>query len=239
MKQLQDAYANWQKQPTNANMMYALQAAQPVIDMALKSYVGSRDPVAISRARILVLRALKSYNPQKGTQLRTYLLNQLQPLRRLAAKRRFVAHIPEQAQYNMSGLREAEADLTDELGREPTDIELADRTGMSMKRIKHLRSMVVPQAEGMFGPEGPPEIDMPDSMQDWQDYVYYDLSPTDRKIFEWRTGYNKKPTLGVSDIAKRLNMSAGRVTQRANKIAVKLEEGLSLGRQRTGQEIPG
>ena len=230
MKRLNEAYAGWQKQPSNVNMMRALQAAQPTIDMALRSYVGHRDPVALSQAKLLALRAMKGYDPRRGTQLRTHLLTQLQPLRRLAAKRRFVSNIPEQAQYDMSGIKDAEADLAEDLGREPTEAELADKTGLSLKRIQHIRKMVVPQAESMFGVEGPPESDVPSSMQDWQDYVYHDLSPTDKKIFEWRTGYNKKPTLGVSDIAGKLNLSAGRVTQRANNIAVKLEEGLDIGR---------
>lgn len=238
MKQLKDAYSNWQRKPTRANMMDALQAAQPIIDMAIRSYVGNQDPVARSHARILAMRAIKNYDPGKKTQLRTYMLTQLQPLRRLAAKRRFVSHIPEQAQYEMSGIRDAEAELTDELGREPSDLELADRTGMSMKRIKYLRGLQAPQAESVFGAEGPPQESVPNPMDDWQDYVYHDLSPTDQKIFEWRTGYNKKPVLGVSDIARKLNLSAGRVTQRANNIAVKLAEGLSLGRQ-SGSEVPG
>jgi DNA-directed RNA polymerase specialized sigma subunit len=235
--QLKDAYTAWKKQPTRPNMMHALQASQPIIEMALRSYVGSKDPVAISHARILAMRAIKSYDPQRGTQLRTHMLTQLQPLRRLAAKRRFVSHIPEQAQYDMSGLREAEADLTDELGREPTEAELADKTGLSMKRLRYLRQMAVPTAESSFAEEAL-QTDAPNPMNDWQDYVYYDLSPTDKKIFEWRTGYNKKPTLGVSEIAKKLNMSAGRVTQRANNIAIRLEEGLSLG-PKPGQEVPG
>lgn len=231
MKQLMIAHEAWKRDPSQANLMHVLQASQPIINMAIKSYVGNQDPVAISHARILAMRAIKSYDPKRGTQLRTHLLTQLQPLRRLAAKRRFIVNVPEQVQYDMSGLREAEADLTDELGREPSESEVADRTGLAIKRLRHIRGMAIPQAESAFGPEGPPQTQQSNIMNDWQDYVYYDLSQTDKKIFEWRTGYNGKATLGVSDIARKLGMSAGAVTQRANKTAVKLEEGLDLGRK--------
>ena len=231
MKQLKIAYEAWHKDPSQANLMHALQASQQIINTALRSYVGNQDPVAISHARILALRAIKSYDASRGTQLRTHMLTQLQPLRRLAAKRRFVVNIPEQVQYDMSGLREAEADLTEELGREPSESEIADRTGLAIKRLRHIPGMAIPQAEGAFGVEGPPQVQQPNPMDDWQDYVYYDMSQTDKKIFEWRTGYNGKPTLGVSDIARKLGMSAGAVTQRANKTAIKLEEGLNLGKK--------
>lgn len=230
MKQLMDSYSAWKKDQTQASLMGTLQAAQPIINTALQTYVGSKDPVAISHARILALRAIKSYDSNRGTQLRTHMLTQMQPLRRLAAQRRFVTHVPEQVQYDLSGIREAEADLSDELGREPTEIELADHTGFSVKRLKHLRQFSIAQPESMFGVEGPPQSEEHNPMDDWRDYVYHDLGPTDQKIFEWRTGYNGKPQLGVSDIAKRLGLSAGRVTQRANDISTRLEEGLSVGR---------
>lgn len=229
MKKLQEAYTNWSKDPTTPNMMHALQAAQPVIDMAVRSYVGNNDPVTISRARLLTLKALRSYDPKRGTQLRTHLLTQLQPLKRLAAQRRFVAHVPEQVQYDMTGLRDAEANLTEELGREPSDAEISDRTGLSMLRIRKIRKMAMPMPESVFGQEGPPESEEANPMNDWQDYVYHDLGPVDQKIFEWRTGYNGRPQLGVSEISKKLGLSAGRVTQRANMISGKLEEGLKVG----------
>lgn len=231
MKQMMEAYDQWKKKPTRSGMAHVLQSAKPVIDMAIRSYVGAQDPVAYSQAKLLAMKAIKAYDPSKGTKLRTHMLTQLQPLRRLAAKRRFVSHVPEQIQYDMSGLTQAEADLTDEFGREPTEAEVSDRTGLNIKRIKKIRQMSVPQHESSFGQEGPPQVDEHKPMDEWQDYVYYDLSPADKKIFEWRTGYNGKPVLGVSEISKKLNMSAPRVTQRANNISIKLEEGLDFVRR--------
>lgn len=233
MKQMMDAYQAWRKKPSPQAASAFVRAARPVIDMAVRSYVGYSDPVAYSQAKLLALKAMKSYDPRKNTQLRTHMLTQMQPLRRLSAKRRFVAHIPERVQYDMSGLKEAQAELTNELGRDPTDIELADKSGMSLKRIKHMRKFSVSTPESTMDLDKGIVTDERGPMDEWQDYVYYDLSPTDKKIYEWRTGYNGNKVLGVGEIAKKLNLSSGRVTQRANDIAMKLEEGLSLGKPRS------
>lgn len=223
------AYDYWRKSPTQQNMLKVLQEVKPILDMAIRSYVGSQDPVAYSHAKLLAIKAIRNYDPSKKTQLRTHLLTQLQPLKRLAAKRRFVTHIPEQAQYDMSGLGQAEADLTFELGREPTEEELSDRTGLHLKRIKKLRALVAPTSESAFEEGSTPQTEEYNPMNDWQDYVYHDLNPTDKKIFEWRTGYNGKPIRGVQEVSKELNISSARVTQRANDIAKKLEEGINVG----------
>lgn len=229
MSDLDKAFEAWKTAQTPETMDGAIKAANPVMTSAVKSYVGREDPIAMSHAKLLTAQAFKSYDPAKKSQLRTHLMNQLQPLRRFAASRRFVTKIPERVQYDMTGLRESESSLRDSLGRDPTEEEMADSTGYSMKRLKHLRSFAVPVSEGVAetseqSREG--VITTPDPMEDWTSYVYHDLSPIDKKILEWRTGFNGVKKMGVVDVAKALGISAGAVTQRANKISKMLERGM-------------
>jgi DNA-directed RNA polymerase specialized sigma subunit len=58
--------------------------------------------------------------------------------------------------------------------------------------------------------------------------VYHELTPTDRKIFEWRTGYNGVKKLQAQQIAKKLGVSAGAVSQRTSKIADRLAQGMKF-----------
>ena len=230
---LTKAYDAWKINPTPDALNVALGAAHPVMTSAVKSYVGRDDPIALSHAKLLTAEAFKSYDPKRKVQLRTHLMNQLQPLRRFAASRRFVTKIPERVQYDLSGLRETNMQLHDELGRSPTEEELADKSGYSMKRIRRLRTYASPVAEGYSTSSEGEEQGVPgeavDPMQDWAAYVYHDMNPVDKKIFEWRTGYNGVATKGVVEIAKELGISAGAVTQRANRISQRMEEGIGRG----------
>ena len=229
---LDQAYEAWSEKDDPDTRKKLFEAARPTIDNSIKTYVGGTDPSARSHARNLAYQAFKKYDPKKGAKLRTHLMIQLQPLRRFAARRRHLTHIPEKVQYEMSGIAEAEAALADRLGREPTEEEVADRTGISVKRLKKIRKYgngVVSESMRRTD-EGAPLQDAvveDNPMDRWMDYVYHDLSPVDKKILEWRTGYNGKPVLKNSDIAKKLRLTPGAVSQRAKKISQQLEEGLN------------
>jgi DNA-directed RNA polymerase specialized sigma subunit len=136
-------------------------------------------------------------------------------------------------------LHQAEQTLNDAHGREASDTELADHMGTSLKRIRHLRkynraetseSSLIARDE-----EGDSEIYYPgvnkvDPEKVWVEYLYYDSDPVDQKILEWKTGYNGKSQLGTNEIAKRLGLSPGAVSQRSARLSKKLSEiGQELG----------
>ena len=63
-----------------------------------------------------------------------------------------------------------------------------------------------------------------DPYDEWVDAVYHDLGEIDRVIMSYRTGFRGAPVLSNGDIAKRLKMTPGAVSQRANRIQGKLDE---------------
>jgi hypothetical protein len=195
-----------------------LEAVNPVVDKAVRLYAGGPDPVARSRARLMALRAAGDWDRRKSN-LQTHLLTRLQPLRRFAASRRQATRVPERAQWQLSRLREAEAELRDDLDRDPTELELADRTGFSLRRLGQLRRHGGQVAAGTFlEAESPPAAprDRPD---EWLDFVYHDLSALDRVILEGRAGYNGKPLKSVTQLARELGVGAATVSRRAARIA--------------------
>ncbi len=60
------------------------------------------------------------------------------------------------------------------------------------------------------------------------DFVYNDLSPRDKKIFEWTTGYGGAPKMPKVEIAERLGVSPVVISQRASMIAKRIMEGAGL-----------
>lgn len=228
---MEQEFDAWKTDPTPQNLQSLVGAANNNIGKALQMYAGNdKDPIARSHAKVLAVRAFKSYDPTKGTKLRTHFLNQMQPLRRFSAQRRFVFNVPERVQVDMANLNNAKQELADKFDRTPTDLELADHTGLSMQRIQRLRKRQLDLSESSRLDEAGEVFQ--DVEQDasnlgtWTQFVYHDLNAVDRKIFEWRTGFNGRKRLTNNEIAKRLRLTPGAVSQRVDKIYSKIAEGM-------------
>jgi len=229
-----DLYSQWQQNKTPELNSRLLSAVQPVVDTAINSYggAGATSPVLRSRAKIMALKAFDTYDPKRGN-IRTHLLSQMQGLRRLAAKEQNIIGIPEQVGLDFQRLDTAENELRDQLSRDPTDDELADFTGLSVRRIRKVKAFHKPVASGMLDQEttedgytGEVASHLPGqqtSANAWMDFVYDDLSPTDKLIMDMTLGRNGRRRTPTHEIAKRLNMTPGAVSQRAAKIQTMLD----------------
>jgi len=224
---LESAYEAWRSNQRPEHMTKLLDAARPVIDRALSAYAGGNKALT-GRAKRLAIDAFRSFDPKRGAKLRTHLYIRLQPLQRAYTKRTSPLAIPERVQLDLLRLQQAERSMRDELNRDPADTELAERLNMPPRRIAHVRAFskgLVSEGQ-LRSPEGEPmqlglQQHSPDDI--WVEYVHHDLSPIDKKIFEWKTGIYGKRVLTTNEIARRLNISPSAVSQRALKIALLLE----------------
>jgi DNA-directed RNA polymerase specialized sigma subunit len=187
----------------------------------------------------MALKALDTYDPARGN-VRTHLLSQLQSLRRASAQAQNIISIPEQVSLDFSRLNENENELRDRLGRDPSDDELADSTGLSVRRIRKVRAFNQPVAEGMttreVGPDdsygGDTASTIPGSTRAadaWFNFVYEDLSPVDKLVADMTLGRNGRRKTSTQDIARRLNITPGAVSQRAAKIQAMLDKKYTYG----------
>lgn len=232
-------YTSWSTNKTPETNTKILSAVQPVIDTALQSYGGTAySPTLRSRAKLMALKALQTYDPQKGN-VRTHLLSQLQSLRRAAAKEQNIISLPEQVGLDFQNLNTAENELRDQYGRDPTDDELADHTNLSKRRIQKIRSFNQPLAEGTVSrivdedsSGGDVASTIPGSRKGvdaWLDFVYDDLGPTDKLIMDMVLGRNGRKKASTQDIARRLGITPGAVSQRAAKIQTMIDKRHDFG----------
>lgn len=225
-------FAEWTKNKTPATNTRLLNTVQPVVDTALSSYAEAASPALKSRARLLALQSMESYDPAKGN-VRTHLLTNLQRLRRLNAQHQNIIKVPEQVGLDFQKIDTAQEDLRDQLSRDPSDEELADYTGLSVRRIRKVRSFNKPVATGMTDQETTDDIggdiasSVPgrenDKTNAWLDFVYDDLTPTDKLIMDMTLGRHGRRRVSTQEIAKKLNISPGAVSQRAAKIQAMLD----------------
>jgi len=223
----------WRQDPTPATRTALLKKVSPIIDSAVTSYgMGNPgSPVLRSRAKLISLQALQSFDPQKGS-LKNHLMSHLRGLQRLSGQQQQIISLPERVAIERHHLAATENNLRDQIGRDPSDAEIADETGMSLKRLAYIRQARPATAEGtmtheddegnMHMPGGTP-FGQP-TADPWVDFVYYDLSPVDQSILDYTLGRNGAPRLPQGEIAQRLGMTGAAVSQRAARIQQILDE---------------
>ena len=229
-KPYHDDYRAWKETPNPQTTGKLLKTIQPAIDRGISANIGpSASPVLKSSARRLALEAVENYDPSQA-KLNTHVINHLKGLRRIARNQNQVLKVPERVALDQSYLSRAEEELSDRLGREPTDSEIADHTGLSLKRLAYVRGYANPVAEGsllaqMTSDEGG---SLPAVMQGGTDTVleavYTDLDSQNKKIMEWTLGMHNRQPLSNAQIASKLGITPGAVSQRKAVIQSRIDE---------------
>ena len=234
--ELDNAYVAWANDPTPANMSSVMGKAGRDIDSAVTSYAPNSAPAVRSKAKILLKRAIESYDPSQA-RLRTHIHNQLRPLGRESNSYNTL-HVPERVSQDLSYLHEWTQRFKEEKGHDPSDMELADFSKLSKKRIAHIRRYDKNQVfEGtrigsQSGDEdvgaGTEALRVSEAADLWEDYVYDGLSKQDKLVYDLKTGKGNAIPRSVNEIAERLKITASAVSQRLKNIATKIQEGAEL-----------
>jgi hypothetical protein len=216
----------WQQDPSPGNASAMLKALEPAITSAIRTNVGEAGENIRSRARLMALDTMGRYDPSRA-KISTYLTNQFQGLRRHVRREQTPVHFPEAWSWERNRILEASREMEDELGRPPLDEEIADRMGIPPNRLRRSLRSQAPLASGQFAtPEG--EVILPPVMQQrtnlWLDLIRDDLAPVDRFIFDSTLGWKDAPALSNLEIAKRLRLSPGAISQRKAKIQALLDK---------------
>ena len=230
LDKIDDAWKMWKENDTPETRRNMLAAVSPQVSTALRTFAPGMEKNLLLKANELALKAAQTYDPSRGLRFKSYVYQQLQPLQRLAGKRTNVIAIPERHLIEGKRLAEETQRFIDRKGYEPSTADLADFTGMSVKRIQAIRSHRTGVSESKAtSPEGDPMGSQEEDVQRvWCEQVYNSLGSMDQKIYEWRTGYGGAPKLGVVDIAKRLGVSPATVSNRLQKIIGMVQEGINL-----------
>jgi DNA-directed RNA polymerase specialized sigma subunit len=227
----ESAYADWLRDKSPANMSRLLDTFAPTINSEIMRYEGSK-PLLRSKARVLAIKAVKSFNPMSGAKLQSWVVTNLKPLSRYGQQQRDV-RIPEVALRQAAEVNRVTSELRDDLGRDPTDEEIADEIGISTKRVAKVREMAVAsvpsgQLDEVAGEDGDssiaPAVVTPSQVPFAQDAVYMSLDNTDKLIFDSLTGSHGRRQVPAKVVAARLGITPAAVSQHANRIAQQISE---------------
>jgi DNA-directed RNA polymerase specialized sigma subunit len=176
-------------------------------------------PALESRARLLTVDALETYDSNRGAAVGTHVASRLRKLSRHVYPYQNVARLPENIQLKYNTFQVSQNKLMDNLGREPTIGELADDLSWSQKRVKGFqqsfgrREMV--ESEGAF-------IEKDEEDDGLVDFYYHGLSPNDQRMFEDITGYNGKKAMNNTTLMKKYKLTQGQLSYRKRKFVDKI-----------------
>jgi DNA-directed RNA polymerase specialized sigma subunit len=183
-------------------------------------------PIVVVRAEAYKIanEAAKSFDEKKGVKFSTYLVNQLKQLSRLGTQFGNVVRLPEETQFQKQKVQEAKRALREELAREPSAQEIADRTFLPLQVVNKV--LMGLKTEVNLGSLTYDPVIADRKNDNWVRFVYHDLPEIDQKIFEYKTGFGGAPVLGVKEIAKKLDLSPTHVGKRIDFISDRLAMGM-------------
>ena len=201
---------------------------QPVVSSVVNRYstVGVAPATLRAQATSQLVKAFKSYKPDKGAQPITHIWNNLQKVQRIASESQISGHIPEHRNLKKATFTIVKQNLEDRLGYEPSTSELADELKWNKKETArmlnelHGETTASKAAFDFYGNSITREH--PDKAL--VDYLYYELDGRDKVIFEHTFGFAGKPILNNKEIAKKLHVNEMFIHRSKKRLAKKVKE---------------
>ena len=194
-----------------------------LIDSEAKKYAANVPLITVQiEAHKLARKAAESYIPG-NIKFSTYLVNSLKKLSRLSTQYGSSVRMPENVQFGINKLNNAEKELESSLGRAPSVAELADFTGLNLKTVDGLLKNKKTTISLNNLLTTPTIVDS--SNDEWLSFVYHDLTPKDKVIFEHKTGFGGRPLLENDVLSEKLNLSQAQLNNRINLIGGMINKG--------------
>jgi len=148
----------------------------------------------ISEGNIGLMKAVERFDPRKGGKLSTYGSWWIkQSIKRALANQSKTIRLPVHLVDKISKMRRIAMKLQEELGREPTDEELADELGMTAMRVRQMRLAAI----------RPASLDAPIGDDDSNNFS--DLVEDENAITPYQDLEDKTVTGMLQDMVKHLD----------------------------------
>lgn len=213
-----DLYMEWKTTGSKKALGNLVHQLAPVIYSEVRRVAGTLPESALSaEAKKWAIRAIQTYDPEKGVALSTHVTNYLPKVRRLNYKYQNSARLPENLHLQFTEFKNAVSHLENVHGREPKDEEIAKQLGWSKPQVvKYKGSLYEDLTESAT--QRANEVSQFNSNSFLMTHIMEKLDPQEKMIFEL------KGTIPAGELADRLGVNVSRLNYLQAKLITKISD---------------
>lgn len=237
-----ELWTAWKADPDEDRLIPLMESLRPLIKQRVADFRAAPVPEAavLATANEMAMKAIRSYNPNSGAQLKTWVVAHLKGVHSEVSRHQNMGRIPYRRSRQIGAYNQAVAGLTEELGYEPDAGTIADRMNESLAEVgrlrattrwkpAHVETLQVELGRSDLIESRALETDKLDDIRanaerEVMRHIYLDLTPRERTVFEFQHGLYGRPALNVTQTAKEVKLSAPTVTRIRQSIQGKIDD---------------